>query len=116
MIRRPPRSTLFPYTTLFRSVADVGRCGFEGFGGVRATPAPDPAQASGPPDLPRPRRILRLPSQGHRGRAVLARAGRGARAGIAAPGAELPPPLAGRGRNRESRRRGNRGGPCRATV
>src|SRR2546426_5024916 len=24
MIRRPPRSTLFPYTTLFRSV--VGRC------------------------------------------------------------------------------------------
>src|SRR3712207_8390171 len=25
MIRRPPRSTLFPYTTLFRSVAGVGR-------------------------------------------------------------------------------------------
>src|SRR2546422_5911261 len=25
MIRRPPRSTLFPYTTLFRSVADDGR-------------------------------------------------------------------------------------------
>src|SRR3712207_7617878 len=24
MIRRPPRSTLFPYTTLFRSAADVG--------------------------------------------------------------------------------------------
>src|SRR3712207_8089258 len=24
MIRRPPRSTLFPYTTLFRSVTDVG--------------------------------------------------------------------------------------------
>src|SRR5256885_13006345 len=24
MIRRPPRSTLFPYTTLFRSVARVG--------------------------------------------------------------------------------------------
>src|SRR5687768_18224321 len=24
MIRRPPRSTLFPYTTLFRSVAFVG--------------------------------------------------------------------------------------------
>src|SRR5258706_8577192 len=23
MIRRPPRSTLFPYTTLFRSVAEV---------------------------------------------------------------------------------------------
>src|SRR5256886_10275689 len=25
MIRRPPRSTLFPYTTLFRSLADRGR-------------------------------------------------------------------------------------------
>src|SRR3712207_8261620 len=24
MIRRPPRSTLFPYTTLFRSVFDLG--------------------------------------------------------------------------------------------
>src|SRR5246127_5936252 len=24
MIRRPPRSTLFPYTTLFRSVSDYG--------------------------------------------------------------------------------------------
>src|SRR5258708_30883846 len=25
MIRRPPRSTLFPYTTLFRSVGERGR-------------------------------------------------------------------------------------------
>src|SRR5256885_10742298 len=25
MIRRPPRSTLFPYTTLFRSVVDFGQ-------------------------------------------------------------------------------------------
>src|SRR3712207_7674262 len=25
MIRRPPRSTLFPYTTLFRSMATVGQ-------------------------------------------------------------------------------------------
>src|SRR3712207_8365854 len=25
MIRRPPRSTLFPYTTLFRSVVDVAQ-------------------------------------------------------------------------------------------
>src|SRR2546428_7923909 len=34
MIRRPPRSTLFPYTTLFRSVRDallrVGRAGVAG--------------------------------------------------------------------------------------
>src|SRR2546429_4235558 len=27
MIRRPPRSTLFPYTTLFRSLAGFGRPG-----------------------------------------------------------------------------------------
>src|SRR5260221_10858294 len=26
MIRRPPRSTLFPYTTLFRSVWSEGQC------------------------------------------------------------------------------------------
>ena len=25
MIRRPPRSTLFPYTTLFRSIPDVSK-------------------------------------------------------------------------------------------
>src|SRR2546430_1342697 len=31
MIRRPPRSTLFPYTTLFRSAA-LAR-GYRGFGG-----------------------------------------------------------------------------------
>src|SRR2546429_8598909 len=29
MIRRPPRSTLFPYTTLFRSVLDIHRKYFE---------------------------------------------------------------------------------------
>src|SRR3712207_8959618 len=28
MIRRPPRSTLFPYTTLFRSTASEGRFGY----------------------------------------------------------------------------------------
>src|ERR1039458_10609959 len=28
MIRRPPRSTLFPYTTLFRSVRTAGGCRF----------------------------------------------------------------------------------------
>src|SRR2546426_12234809 len=29
MIRRPPRSTLFPYTTLFRSVVGMGKLGGE---------------------------------------------------------------------------------------
>src|SRR2546427_12721902 len=34
MIRRPPRSTLFPYTTLFRSSSSsVGRQRPDGFGG-----------------------------------------------------------------------------------
>src|SRR5688572_31662321 len=28
MIRRPPRSTLFPYTTLFRSAFSAARCSF----------------------------------------------------------------------------------------
>src|SRR5256884_6969818 len=37
MIRRPPRSTLFPYTTLFRSLIAVGLC----------APAPARAQQTG---------------------------------------------------------------------
>src|SRR3989449_9043839 len=32
MIRRPPRSTLFPYTTLFRSAGEGGRCAVIGGG------------------------------------------------------------------------------------
>src|SRR3712207_7572690 len=36
MIRRPPRSTLFPYTTLFRSGSAAP---FDGAGGVPAAPA-----------------------------------------------------------------------------
>src|SRR5256886_9135787 len=55
MIRRPPRSTLFPYTTLFRSCADrLGVCGFPSGrcspGGPRAKSAPraapDPAASA----------------------------------------------------------------------
>src|SRR2546430_10298764 len=53
MIRRPPRSTLFPYTTLFRSVrvvrdgADRGRRDHD-LGHARAGAAPlDPAAAAG---------------------------------------------------------------------
>src|SRR2546430_10235852 len=36
MIRRPPRSTLFPYTTLFRSFAGEDQMGCLGFSGVLA--------------------------------------------------------------------------------
>src|SRR5258705_6655718 len=41
MIRRPPRSTLFPYTTLFRSHAerDVPRASLGGLGRHAARPA-----------------------------------------------------------------------------
>src|SRR5437762_11028622 len=40
MIRRPPRSTLFPYTTLFRSV----RVGAGGFAQQRSTSSATPAR------------------------------------------------------------------------
>src|SRR2546425_8584682 len=42
MIRRPPRSTLFPYTTLFRSVSRERECAT---GGLPATPRSDPARS-----------------------------------------------------------------------
>src|SRR3989442_11515727 len=44
MIRRPARSTLFPYTTLFRSRPEVGELGRLGVrqGGDRACAAHDP--------------------------------------------------------------------------
>src|SRR3989475_2965243 len=79
MIRRPPRSTLFPYTTLFRSlllvldgiedphnlgaiVRTAEAAGAQGVllparraGGLAATPAPAPAGPPRPPARP-PRR------------------------------------------------------------
>src|SRR3712207_7360678 len=50
MIRRPPRSTLFPYTTLFRSKAQIAReAGLEPLAlGLLADPSLDPrAEAAG---------------------------------------------------------------------
>src|SRR2546430_13596649 len=39
MIRRPPRSTLFPYTTLFRSQSDgIGRSQYSGDVSIRTIP------------------------------------------------------------------------------
>src|SRR3712207_7097659 len=38
MIRRPPRSTLFPYTTLFRSIGDGERLSGHGIETVRHLP------------------------------------------------------------------------------
>src|SRR3712207_8968443 len=49
MIRRPPRSTLFPYTTLFRSVDDVGGADPLGLGqrGTQVTLIGDEVVAEG---------------------------------------------------------------------
>src|SRR3712207_7827555 len=47
MIRRPPRSTLFPYTTLFRSVGQ-GRHGVLGIGQERAAGLGQAHPAAGP--------------------------------------------------------------------
>src|SRR5688572_31191948 len=59
MIRRPPRSTLFPYTTLFRSprLADFAADGAEHRGDRFA-----PESRIGPLDLPRDRKSTRLNS------------------------------------------------------
>src|SRR2546427_7617177 len=48
MIRRPPRSTLFPYTTLFRSEqgTDLGETGLGGVGGAQH-PLAQVARAAG---------------------------------------------------------------------
>src|SRR3712207_8902717 len=43
MIRRPPRSTLFPYTTLFRSVHQDAHAQPLGLGGQRGEPGGAPA-------------------------------------------------------------------------
>src|SRR5574341_2564432 len=78
MIRRPPRSTLFPYTTLFRSVP---------VGGKYPGPSPTP---------PAPRGVPRLPettqAPGERGLAAPAQP---PRAGI--PREPTFPPRAGEG-------------------
>src|SRR3989454_3170013 len=37
MIRRPPRSTLFPYTTLFRSILTIGGAAEPAAAGVRGS-------------------------------------------------------------------------------
>src|ERR1039458_1186985 len=40
MIRRPPRSTLFPYTTLFRSIGNVDAARADGTRGFRSKDRP----------------------------------------------------------------------------
>src|SRR2546423_2317640 len=74
MIRRPPRSTLFPYTTLFRSRRAAhhhrGRDGERRVRGVRGHARSRarvrllPADAH-PPHAPRPRAVERVRSEEH---------------------------------------------------
>src|SRR5256885_10893552 len=46
MIRRPPRSTLFPYTTLFRSIPDPQRADHRGTGRAHQRAMARPEEAS----------------------------------------------------------------------
>src|SRR3712207_8922996 len=55
MIRRPPRSTLFPYTTLFRSRRERPRPGLVGRGLVPLRPAVAGAAVGGGEAAHRPR-------------------------------------------------------------
>src|SRR5712664_2689415 len=75
MIRRPPRSTLFPYTTLFRSRGAAGgggaggggrRRGRRGRARRRAGARAPRARASRRPATPRPRARVRLCARPHR--------------------------------------------------
>src|SRR5256712_12259468 len=91
MIRRPPRSTLFPYTTLFRSLREAvgplprrARCAAGPGGGAR-TRAPHGPQLASRPDRP---------AHGH------ARARGGDRPGDAGRLAHASYPPGGRGRRR----------------
>src|SRR3989454_1226115 len=49
MIRRPPRSTLFPYTTLFRSLVGDGTLGWSAYAPYHAI-----LVAAGGPEIPPP--------------------------------------------------------------
>src|SRR5256885_5295112 len=68
MIRRPPRSTLFPYTTLFRSLVPLSRPARRTKSPTTATgrpprpssPSLPPASAPAPGGPRRPRRRARL--------------------------------------------------------
>src|SRR5256885_3604556 len=70
MIRRPPRSTLFPYTTLFRSAGRIGKDRGRVHHGQAAassviTPGREPV-ARNPPGRRRPTRVNRRGSRGRR--------------------------------------------------
>src|SRR3712207_7296091 len=67
MIRRPPRSTLFPYTTLFRSLGDRKPDRLEGrHGGEELVDLERAGEAALHPELgPQPRDVLAVRSEEH---------------------------------------------------
>src|SRR5256886_11035006 len=100
MIRRPPRSTLFPYTTLFRSCER--RCRPTGIGAPSGGAAPRTAGVGAALVLGRALSVGRAHRMGHR----LLRAGPGKLRG---PGNRAPArlgPAVARGPGGEDRRRG----------
>src|SRR2546425_8992010 len=82
MIRRPPRSTLFPYTTLFRSRLEVGK-----------RRGQDPQGLQGGLRAVRRRRLERAPGAGgiRRGKAAEDRLDSIRRAHLLTPGPSLYP-------------------------
>src|SRR3989449_8611431 len=106
MIRRPPRSTLFPYTTLFRSLRDHGfdlsddllvdPRGLDGGDAHRLVPGRAPA--------PRLIRHVRRPPVPRRADAATATS-----PALPPPRPSPPPPAASAPR---PRRRASRGPPC----
>src|SRR3712207_8396234 len=58
MIRRPPRSTLFPYTTLFRSEPDP-----DAFRGAMGAAVRPPGQVHGAHSADLPRQMFHLPGR-----------------------------------------------------
>src|SRR5438034_10523350 len=101
MLRRPPRSTLFPYTTLFRSHGGDGARGPAAGRGTRALDAgggPAIGRASARTDL----RLSAAPAAsagppGGSGRDVVS--GRGRRLGPAGPRGRAAPDAGSRGRS-----------------
>src|SRR3712207_7268716 len=62
MIRRPPRSTLFPYTTLFRSARNQVAQALEAPARVRRIEQPDAAPHSTPVNQPGPAQLAPRPA------------------------------------------------------
>src|SRR2546426_4003698 len=104
MIRRPPRSTLFPYTTLFRSVVDLAREALRG-PPLRETRLDHAHDLGGAGvlvfDRPRERlvellleshEVVRLPSRRGAPRPAAGGQGEPARAAVAAGPGGAPPP------------------------